>query len=479
MDDLKQKGFINSIWSFLEQLIRKGFSIITTLVLTWLLVPEQFGLVAIVVIFIELSVILSTGGFGDAIIQNDNINQIDLDTIFFTNLAISFVTSALIFLTAPFIATYYEQPELTDLLRLASIAIIFSSASIVHNALLRKRLQFKLLFKIMLPANIISGIAAIILALIDYGVWALIIQLILNSFLTYIFYLRQQLYSVKTQFSFKKLKKHAHFSLPLLFDSVTNNLFKNLVPLVLASYYSLGLLGLYTIAFQIKDTIISQVENTYRDVSFPILSELNSQAPEQLSTTYIKLMQLLAYILFPIIIFFVSITTPLFSLFFKEEWQGAAELFQLLILSALFYPLYFVADNIFKTLGKTSIVFYFGLLRKASLLVLIIFTVEFGINAMLIGQIVLNALTLFAYNLMASKQLNTSSLETTKDFLKLLITAAIILAINLLILHLLDVFRFIEIVIIGLFTGLSYFLSCHFIGLRSQVFFLNKIRSIF
>jgi O-antigen/teichoic acid export membrane protein len=180
---LANKTTTGILWNFTEQLSMRGIGIVVSLLLARFLVPADFGLVAMMAVFIAVAGNLMDSGFKQALIRKQDASQVDFSTAFYTNLALGGFAYLLLFSTAPFIAGFYEETRLIDLIRVAGIVILINSFQVVQSAILNRALYFKAQLKATLPASIISGITAVVLAYIGWGVWALIAQMLIAAFL--------------------------------------------------------------------------------------------------------------------------------------------------------------------------------------------------------------------------------------------------------------------------------------------------------
>jgi O-antigen/teichoic acid export membrane protein len=224
MSSLKLKVISNVVWNLAEQMFTKGFAIVTTIVLAWFLVPEDYALVAMLTVFISLSTALVDAGLGQALIRQLKVSKLDLNTVFYTNLGLSIFLYFLLYGLAPLIADFYSEERLIDLIRVVSLSIFFQAFIVIQKTVLTRALNFKLQLRAVLPAAILSSILAVLLAYLGYGVWALIFQILFNSVFLAIFYWLLKLWRPSFQFSFltlkslskdlKKLANEINFSLP-------------------------------------------------------------------------------------------------------------------------------------------------------------------------------------------------------------------------------------------------------------------------
>ncbi|MBN2885028.1 lipopolysaccharide biosynthesis protein, partial [Patescibacteria group bacterium] len=395
----------STLWKFLEQLLRKGFAIFVTLILAWYLVPEDFGLVAIIAIFIEISYVLVTGGFVDAIIRKRYVTQYDLDTIFFTNILLSLLIYFALFISASFIAKTFNQPSLENLIQLAGLAILFQAFAVVPTALLRKRMLFKQQLKVALPSSVIAGLVALTMAFFEYGVLALVFQMLVAPLVASVLYWRMNLWRTRYQFSFKALKKLMGFSGFLLAHEIIRVIFINLFVLVIAKFYPIALLGSYYFADRIKRLVVGQVTSAVQEVTYSVFSKIENDKL-RLKLGYGKVLAMVSYIIFPILIFSAMLSPLIFTVILPEKWFESAKLLQLMLLTSLIYPFTLLSENIFKSLGRAKLVFSLGIFARVVIVCTLFITLPHGIEIMILGQAIAATLVFLVHTFYLSKHIN-------------------------------------------------------------------------
>lgn len=208
---LANKTTAGIVWNFVEQLARRGITVAVTLLLAYFLTPEDFGLVAMMAVFLALGASLMDSGFRQALIRLKDATQIDFNTGFYANITLGLLAYAILFLSAPWIASFYQEPKLVDLVRVASLAIIINAFQVIQVTILSRDLNFKAQLKANLPAAVISGVLAVALAYLDWGVWALVTQMLVSALLVTLLLWMQNIWRPSLSFSFSSLKKMYNF----------------------------------------------------------------------------------------------------------------------------------------------------------------------------------------------------------------------------------------------------------------------------
>ena len=256
---LRKKTITGIIWNFAEQIARKGIGVVITLLLARFLTPSDYGLVAMMAVFLAIANSLMDSGFKQALIRLEGAGQRDFNTAFYANLALGAVSYVLLFLAAPFIATFYNEPRLVLLIRIAGINIIIQSFQVVQTAALSRDLNFKAQLQATVPAGIFSGLIALGLAYMGYGVWALIVQMILASFITTALLWHLQGWRPSLIVSRHSLASMYNFGYKLFLSGLLDTVFRNLYVIVIAKLFTASVAGCYFFAAKLRDLVIGQL----------------------------------------------------------------------------------------------------------------------------------------------------------------------------------------------------------------------------
>lgn len=416
MSSLRDKTFINIIWNFSEQIFSKGFVFLTTVVLAWFLVPEDYALVAMLAVFISLSTVLVDAGLSQALIRQLKVSKLDLNTVFYTNLGLSVFLYFLLYGLAPLIADFYSEERLVELIRVVSLSVFFQAFIVVQKTVLSRALNFKLQLKVVLPAAILSSILAILLAYLGYGVWALIFQILFNSVFLAIFYWLLRMWRPSLQFSFLSLKLLWGFSRFIVIDSLMSVPFKNMYLIVLPKYFAAGPVGLYFLSEKIKEVITMLIIQSVQSVAYPVLSQIQDDNV-RLKQGYRKVISAATFLTFPVTFFVATLSPVVLEVFLPEEWFGAVIYLQLMCFALILYPLNSLNLNVLKVKGRSDLVFYVGIYKKLVAISIFAYTVQFGIYEVLVGQIISSLINYIPNAYYSNKLINYSIKEQIQDFL--------------------------------------------------------------
>ncbi|RUO37325.1 flippase [Aliidiomarina shirensis] len=426
---LSLKTSTGILWNLCEQFARRGIGILVTLLLARFLVPEDFGLVAMMAVFIALGSSLMESGFREALIRLEKITQEDYTTAFYANLALGLFSYIILALVAPSIASFYDEPRLVELIRVASLSVIIMSFQVVQVASLSRKLNFKAQLKASFPASIISGAIAIYLAYLGWGVWALVGHTLLNAFLHTALLWRIEAWRPTMQFSWKSAKAMYNFGYKLFLSGMLDTVFQNLYVIVIAKAFSASAAGLYFFATKIRDLIVQQLIVAIQSVTYPALSSVQNDAP-RLKLAYKKIVILMTLAMFPMVIFIAAFAQHIFELILPAKWWPAVPYFQLLCAAALMMPLHSINLNILKVKGRSDLFLYLEIIKKLVNGAVLLATYQYGIHAIIIGQIATSVVNYIPNSYFSSKLLGYGIIEQVKDFLPTLLIALVAVAVS-------------------------------------------------
>lgn len=381
---LKDKVIKGVLWNGTERFGTSFFLFISNLILARLLSPDDFGCVGMLLIFISVSDAIVDGGFGAALIQKKNVTQEDYSTIFFWNLIVSSLLYGLLFLFAPVIASFYKIELLSDILRIQGVVLFFHGFCIIQRCILHKQLLFNKLAKINLTSTFSGTVAGIICALLGFGVWSLVVKslfaAIVGCFVLWFISTWRPIYTFSKE-SFRSLFKFGSF---MFLTNITNSLYQNAVSLIIGKTHSSATLGYFTQARKLEDIPRSVFSAVIGSVTFPAFSSLQDNKPEMISA-FKKTLDVLSIINFSLLILLMVISRPLIIFLLTEKWIQCVPYFQLLCIYGLFMSIMELNQGLLKALGKTSILFYTGIVRRTLAIVLILIGTLWGMKGILFG----------------------------------------------------------------------------------------------
>ena len=420
---LHQKTITGIIWNFLEQLFRRGIQIATTVILTWFLIPADFGLMAIVSVFFAIATALMDSGFSQALIRKKEVSQIDLSTAFYTNLVFGLLAYALLFIVAPFIAIFYNEPRLVLLVRIVGLVVIINAFQMVQAADLSRKLNFKVQFSVTLPAALLSCLVAITLAVMGFGIWSLVAQMLVSSLAVTVLYWTFNSWRPSRIFDMQSFHDMFGFGSKLFLSGLIDTVFTNIYVLVIGKLFSATIVGYYFFANQIQQLAVTQLAGAVQQVTYPALATLQDDN-KSLKAFYRRIIQIVTYIIFPCMIGLAVLAEPLFRVMLKEDWLPAVPYLQLLCVVGLLYPLHSINLNILKVKGRSDLFLYLEIIKKIIIVVILLLSIPYGIFGILIGQIISSVLCYLPNCYFSIKLIEYSMGEQLSDFIPTLVIAA-------------------------------------------------------
>ncbi len=454
-------------WSSVGTFASRGISLIITVILARILTPADFGLIGMLAIFFALSQMFIESGLSSALIQKIDRNETDYSTIFYFNLLISILLYFILFLAAPFIADFYEMPELSLLTRILSLNLILSSLSVVQQARLKILMDFKTPAIITILSVVISGGIGITLAYFNFGVWALVIQsLTATSITSILLFILNKWYPMPV-FSISSFRKLFGFSSKLLFAGIVATIFNNVYALYIGKIYAPQEVGYYTKGKQFPELLSSTIISILQGVTYPILTSLQNER-ERMVLVYGKLMRTTVFVVIPVLTLFALLAEPFVRLILTEKWMPIVPLIQWLCFARMITPISALNLNILNAIGRSDLYLKVDLSKLPMAILALVITVPMGLKAVVIGNFIITLISFFINTYYPGKIFGYGAKQQIID-MKLVILSSLIMAVCVLSINYCFNGDFIR-----LFTGsiagiLSYLGAAHFMKMEEIV----------
>jgi teichuronic acid exporter len=393
-DSLRAQTLRALLWSFVGTVGMRGVQFIIGIVLARLLLPEQYGLIGMLAIFMAVAQAFLDSGFGAALIQKRNATQTDICSIFYFNIVVGLVAAALLCLAAPWIAEFYNQPVLTSLTRVLSLIIVINSFGLIQNTVLVKEIDFKTQTTVSLIASLLSGIIGISLAAFGCGVWSLAIQQILSTFFKTVLLWFSNTWRPTLLFSLNSLRGMFGFGSRMFISGLLNTVFDNIYLLVIGKLFSAASLGFYTRAKTLEELPSQTLSSMVGRVTFPVFSTIQDDSV-RLKKGLKKALTTLVFVNFPMMIGLALVAKPLVLVLLSEKWAACIPYLQLLCIYGLLYPLHVINLNVLMAMGRSDLFLRLEVIKKILVIITIAVTWRWGIEALIYGQIVLSLLAYY------------------------------------------------------------------------------------
>ncbi|NHF61082.1 lipopolysaccharide biosynthesis protein [Flavobacteriaceae bacterium TP-CH-4] len=359
---LKQKALSGIFWTFSQQFSTQIIGFLVQIVLARLLVPKDFGLIAMLAVFISLGQMLMDSGMTTSLIRSKKLTQIDYSTVFFTNIAISTLVYLLIFFGAPAVANFYDTPQLALILRIYSLSFVIRSLVGVHTTKLTKELDFKTQMKLQVPSTIVGGIVGVVMALEGYGVWSLVWLQLSQSI---VFMLLNWIY-IKWRptlvFSWTKFKDHFNFGYKITLTGSIDTIYNNMYNIFIGKYFSPSLVGFYTQAETLRLLPVQNLSSVLSKVTFPVFAALDGD--EALKNAYKRTMKMVLFVIVPIMFFLILAAEPVILFLFGDQWLPAVPYFEILCIASIVRPIGTYNLNILKVKGRSDLLLILEIVKK-------------------------------------------------------------------------------------------------------------------
>ncbi|MCQ2285514.1 MAG: lipopolysaccharide biosynthesis protein [Bacteroidales bacterium] len=413
-EGLTGKTVSGMLWSSIGKIGTMGITFMANLVLARLLMPSDFGAIAMLQVFIAISGIFVSGGLGSAIVQKKETTHLDYTTAFYFNLVVSILCYLLLFFTAPLIAQFYNMLILSDVLRVQSLSLIIQSFSIVQASQLQKQLRFKELSIRTLCATTIGSTVAIVMAFKGFGIWSLVTLSLTTSVVSVILLWKMSSWRPTLEFSWNSFKTLFNFGGLILLSNLVETIYINLQSLIIGKFYSASSLGYYNQAKKLEEVPTSALSAIVNDVSFPIFSSLQDEK-ERLLCGVRKNLKAITYLNFPFSVLLIIIANPLITLLYGPKWEASIPFFQILCISGMIYTINTLNSNVIKSLGKSKIFFFVQLTKRLIGIGLIILGLQFGIYGLLWAVTIFGYICFIVNGLVNKKLIGYGIWEQVKD----------------------------------------------------------------
>lgn len=413
---LSSKALNGTIWSFIESFSRQAITFLLGLVLARLLFPSDYGLIGMLQFFLALTQSFVDCGFSNALICKKDRNDADFSTAFYFNFVIGVVAYLILFLIAPFVANFYNEPQLNLLLRVVGLTVFFNSLCIVQNAILISSLRMRLLTRVTLMSQILSGIIGIICAYSGLGVWALAIQSVGGSILTTILLWLTTKWVPHTGFSRESFKYLWDFGSKMLFVGLISTAYSNMHSMIIGKAFNKTDLGNFTKANNLARIIPNTLYTVLNKVSLPTFSQINDDIP-RLKAAFRKYLRVASFLVFPIMGFLFTFAKPLILFLWTDRWIEAVPLFQIICFGCIWNTLDLLSISILQVLHKPQILMRYEIVNKIVGFSILIISIQFGFVAVIIGRSVYNIYEYLIYTTTNKKYLSYTYLEQIRDIL--------------------------------------------------------------
>jgi len=413
---LKQKTVSALTWSFIEQIGNQGIAFLIGIFLARLLTPREFGQIGMITVFIAVSQTFINSGFKNALIRKKNCTDIDFSTVFYFNLVVGIILFFILFLLAPVISDFFNEPELKPITQVFGMVLVIDSLTLIQQTILIKRIDFKLQTQISVIASIGSGVIALIMAINGFGVWSLVVQRLVRQALNSVFLWLWNQWKPLLIFDRQSFKELFGFGSKLLVSSLIDTLYRNIYYIIIGKYFSALDLGYYSRADNFKNLPSQNLNTIIARVSYPVLSSIQDDKL-RLKNNYQKLIRGTTFITFILMIGMAAIAEPMIICLIGEKWRPSIIYLQMLCIVGMMYPLHALNLNMLQVSGRSDLFLKLEFIKKTLAVPIIFIGLFWGIKIMIAGMIVNNFISYYLNSYWSGRFIGYSFKEQVVDIL--------------------------------------------------------------
>jgi O-antigen/teichoic acid export membrane protein len=440
MKSLKERGIEAFIWDFFGKILIYGSSFIVTIVLARLLTPSDFGMIAIIMAIIGIASILFDIGLAGALIQRKRVLNIHYSSVFYFNITVGFLLTVLMFVFAPSIANFYDNNALQNYLEVTSIIFTLIAFHTVQTVILRRDLNYKQLTKLNFIASLLSGIIGVSLALLGFGIWSLIVQVLFREIVFNLAIWRISLWKPTLTFSMKALKQLWSYGYHIFLSQVLATVYEKLDYIIIAKLFPAATLGFFHQAKQLNNIAITYFSSSLMSVLFPLLSKIQYDTA-RFQSVVIKLLGVVSIFTFFILGELYLVSDEFILLLLGEQWEASVYYFKLFLLSGFAYPISALMVDILKSRGKSKAFFRLEVYKTIIMFSNLYILYYFGIELFLYSLIVTKTIATLLNIKFAVDEIKLSMMSIIKPIMiEMIITVVVVLLVGYLVSGLSDYF---------------------------------------
>lgn len=467
--ELKKKTVKGLAWNTIQNFTNHGVEFLLMLFMARLLGPKEYGLIGLTTIFMAISTTFVNSGFSSALIRKKNCTNDDYSTVFIFNLFVSCLCYLIIFIIAPYVGDFYNEPILCPILRVLGLQLIIYAFCAVQGTILTKNIDFKKKTKLSVTKNIISGLIGLLCAYLGFGVWALVIQALTASTLLSIMLWSTTEWYPNLHFSKASFKEMFGYGSKLLISSLINTTYGQIYPIVIGKYFSTATLGNFSRARHWGSLGSKNLTNILQSISFPVLAKVQDD-DKRLENVYRRMIRTSCFVIFPIMIGMSAVAYPLTLVMIGKKWEFSAYLLQIICFAMMWYPVHALNLNLLKVKGRSDLFLNLEIIKKIIGVCILCISVPMGIVAVCYFRIFSSMLGLFINTYYTGKLINVGYLKQMRDIAPTLLLSMVMWGIVLYII------QFIPNIYIQLIVGIIVGSTIYLVG--SYLFKFPELKEV-
>lgn len=425
MQKISKEQVIQSfVWKLMERMGTQIVSLVVSIILARLLLPSDYGVIAIITIFILIANVLVQSGFSQALVQDQSVGEIDFSSVLYLSLLVAAVLYGSLFVCSPFIAMFYKEPLLSPVIRVLSVILFFGAFNSVQIAYISRHMLFKRLFFSSSVSSLFSGVVGIVLAFLKFGVWALVAQQISSQAMICLVLWFTVKWRPQLVFSLKRVKKMFSFGWKLMVSGLLDTVFNNIQSLIIGRLYNPSIVGYYNNGQQFPGLIVTNVDTSIQSVMFPALSS-HQDNKEMVKQMMRRVIMTSSFIMFPATLGLATIAQPLILLLLGAKWLPAVPFLQIACLYYSVWPLQTANLATINALGYSSIFLKIEVIKKVVGIAIIIGSIPFGMYGIAWGMVLTSFISTFINAFPNKRLVSYAYFEQWKDIAPSLVLSII------------------------------------------------------
>ena len=384
MGEIRHQMLSGVKWTFIEKYSMKLVTFIMGLIMARLLTPSDYGLVGMIGVFTAVAGTFIDSGFGNALIRKIDRTEEDLNTVFYFNIAMSVIIYILLFFAAPWVADFYNEPILKDVMRVITVNMVLGSFNSVQGALFTANINFKALAKCSLTSSIVSGVAGICMAYYGFGVWSLVYQGMIGTVINSVCLWALSSWRPKLMYSWKSFRELFSYGSKLLASSLLHTIYSKLSSLFIGKFYPPKMLGYYDRGWSLSSLPADATIGVVGRVTFPVFARLQND-DSRLIAAYRKYVCLTSLVVFFVMFLLIAVAHPLVLVLLSEKWMPAVIYCQVFSLGMMFNHINSINLNLLMVKGRSDLFLRLEVVKKLISVLLLLAAVPLGVLAICIS----------------------------------------------------------------------------------------------
>lgn len=449
------------LWSGLERFTAQGIQFVFSFVIARLLSPEDYGLVAMLLIFTAISQCFVDSGLSNALIQKKNRDEIDFSTVFYFNVVVAFVAYILLCLFSPVISEFYNQPLLEKIICVSSLTIIISSFASIQQAKIAIELDYKRQAKISFIVAIVTGCVSLYMAYNGFGVWTLVFSSIMSSSLTSLLLWFSSSWRPKLAFSWSAFCQLFGFGYKLMLGGLIHHIYVNLYSLIIGKVYSKEALGCFNRANSITQYPTVNVTTVLLRVFYPAECELQDD-DEKLTRAYYRFIRHTMFFVCPLMLGLFALAESFVRLVLTDKWIGCVPYIQILCLAYLWEPVMMISWSILNAKHRSDLSLKAEVIKKVTAFVILFMSIPFGVKAMSLGLVFYSLADIFIISFFLKSIINEINIvRILKNLFPFFFVSFLMVIVIMSLNSLIDACFFQ--ILVGIISGASVYISISYI----------------